>query len=302
MEIVAVESRDVAAGTLVRDVLSNISEARQHLSQSYAHAVVFDKEVTVGQQAESLVRLLVDFNMQNPDAQSLLICERKSLHGGLHSSGPDVVFGTVASGSAEENALKRVHVKYVAPMSGNDGRDSVVGGSVPLTTLLISLQCLPFVPDIVAVLRLTDIAAVDVADSTVQLPSSFGQNVTKAPWYGSSFAALADTQQFALATGLFVDAVAQWSTLKDAELSVKPPVALLWDDAERLDEARRALVGCTFDVVQRGCLRHQALQSSDGEVPSNALVALPLFGDATASTLQEDTHMVPLPEPLWGCM
>eukprot|EP00927_Polykrikos_kofoidii_P043204 TRINITY_DN37265_c0_g2_i1.p1 TRINITY_DN37265_c0_g2~~TRINITY_DN37265_c0_g2_i1.p1 ORF type:complete len:465 (-),score=73.09 TRINITY_DN37265_c0_g2_i1:121-1392(-) len=252
-----------------------------------SHAVLFNQDVGEGRRVEALLQILAEICIRDPEAQCLLICERRQLHGTNFLS-PGRTSCLPEAGSAEVEALRRVHVKYVTPAaaatthsSGVGGVGGLSGGALPpIASLLTSIHCLTFAPTVVAVLGLMDLVASGGRSSSHG--AAFGSSVGRSsgsngyfPWALNGGFALADGQHFALALGLLSDATAQLITLRR-----RPCAAFVWEDAQSLNMSQRALLGISCEAVWLA-------ESSDTAAPRGCttLIATPFFAVDGASHL-----------------
>eukprot|EP00928_Gymnodinium_smaydae_P083121 TRINITY_DN66380_c0_g1_i1.p1 TRINITY_DN66380_c0_g1~~TRINITY_DN66380_c0_g1_i1.p1 ORF type:complete len:295 (+),score=78.73 TRINITY_DN66380_c0_g1_i1:26-910(+) len=255
--------------------------------------------------AEILLRSLAELCVRDPEAHCLLLCQRKTLHGSLWQTAAAERF---APGSSMEEALRRVHIKYVEPASsGAESRTE--SGLPPLSTLLVSLQCLDFTPRAIGVLGLQRLVATAAAAAAVGSsgpaaggvltdgadPAAVPLPQWRSPWRGGI---VADLQQFALAVGLFLDAAASVSSGYPS--SGRGAAAILWDDAASIGRSRRELLGCSFDAVWN------ATTHADGRLELSGLGSGAVDEDAEAGCEANDEevllHGAVLPRPMWECM
>lgn len=236
-----------------------------------SQAVLFDAAVAPARRAEALLELLAEVCQGDPRAECVLLCEREQLRGPEFAQlaraelgGPD----QAAQGGAgrmtklPEDALRRVHIKYV-PLA------SSAGGPPPLVRVLALLQNLPFAPAAVAVLGLARLArgGGHVPDTIPGGAAASAAGPPDARSHALLGAASVDAQQAALAAAL----------LADAAIQVAPPggcaaFALLCEEAAPAGpqaEAQQAMLGCSFEAVW--CAHHSSLG------PAAALVAAPIM-------------------------
>ncbi|CAE8686182.1 unnamed protein product [Polarella glacialis] len=193
-------------------------------------ALIFDDSISACQRAEAMLNVLLQFCKHDPEAQCVLLCERRQLHS------PD--FADFARARqlqddlAASEALQRIHIKYVHP-------PATAGALPPLVDILAALQNLPFAPTAVAVLGLAHLTS--CAGAAMGSAASFGFNARPA-LLGT---AAVDDQHFALAATLLVDAIEQapWCPGKQHRCT-----ALLGEVASSA-ETRLSLLGSIFDIV-----------------------------------------------------
>lgn len=200
---------------------------------------VVSEEEDESRSAEALLELLGQLcHDLGREAHCVLICERRRLHGlrfrqSVWSSGGPRV---------PDEALKRVHVKYVLP-------PAALGDIPPLFELLVGLQNLPFVPAAIAILGLTSLTSTPSSASTSNLPGAPGNPAACYIRPSLIGAAAADARHFALGAALLLDAVGQASdSQKDANFCR----AILWDDSAPPEGSAQAvaqhgLLGSSFD-------------------------------------------------------
>merc|ERR1740129_543510 len=80
-------------------------------SGQHAQAVLFDSTVDAGQRAEALLELLVQLCCRDPEAQCILLCERRQLH--TAAFGQRARVSPLLLQAEAEAALRRIHIKYV---------------------------------------------------------------------------------------------------------------------------------------------------------------------------------------------
>jgi len=193
-----------------------------------------------GRSAEAVLEVLGQLCHElGPEAHCVLICERRRLHGvrfrqSVWSSGGPL---------APDEAMKRVHIKYVLP-------PAALGDTPPLVEVLAGLQNLTFAPVAIAILGLTMLTraatSCDASAYAPGVPSNPAACYVRPGLFG---AAAADARHFALGAALLVDAVAQASSRR---LSADCCRALLWDDAAPPEGSAQAvaqlgLLGSSFD-------------------------------------------------------
>ncbi|CAK0895026.1 unnamed protein product [Prorocentrum cordatum] len=124
-----------------------------------SQAVLFDAAVAPARRAEAALQLLAEVCRGDPRAECVLLWRREQLRGPEFARLARAELGGLEQGEAAgrtatslpEDALRRVHVKYVLPASP-------AGGPPPLVRALALLHNLPFAPAAVAVLGLARLA------------------------------------------------------------------------------------------------------------------------------------------------
>lgn len=202
------------------------------------------------------------------NAECLLICERRQLHGPEFAE-----FVHSQTNDDDGSALRRIRLKYVLP-------PAAAGDIPPLVTLLAGLQNLDFRPVVVAVLGLSQLtrsrkppALPQHAIAGEAPPLGFGGLGGGGAPFG---AALVEAQNLALATMLLVDVAAQATTLSGC-----PCRGLLWDTGVCL-EAQLGLLGAALEGVWSASMGDVEDNESDaGEGGGGPIILEPLFGIAS---------------------
>jgi len=207
----------------------------------YTSTAVASESEDEGRSTEALLEVLGHLCQElGSEAHCILICERRRMHGlsfrqSVWSSGGP---------SPSDEAMKRVHIKYVMP-------PSALGDMPPLVELLVGLQNLTFKPAAVAILGLTSLTCAPSSNAAITMPgapSNPAACYTRNAFIG---AAAADARNFALCAALLVDAVEQVSADQKGHHGCR---ALLWDDAAPPEGSAQAsaqlgLLGSAFDGV-----------------------------------------------------
>jgi len=120
----------------------------------HRQAVLFEASIPAEQQAVALLDVLLKICVKDSTAQCVLLCSRRQLHSAAFGQRARCLTASSCLGQQQaqiaEDALRRVHIKYVqqAPASG---------GLPELVELLSALQNLAFAPAAIAVLGLSQL-------------------------------------------------------------------------------------------------------------------------------------------------
>eukprot|EP00929_Paragymnodinium_shiwhaense_P025579 TRINITY_DN15433_c0_g1_i3.p1 TRINITY_DN15433_c0_g1~~TRINITY_DN15433_c0_g1_i3.p1 ORF type:complete len:328 (+),score=76.28 TRINITY_DN15433_c0_g1_i3:84-1067(+) len=271
------------------------------------HLLFCDAAVDAQKQAEAAVWLLGRICLDDPKAQCLLLCAKPRLR--------DVDLGQVAlqaclTGGDADEALGRVHVKYLTPCGDDSAAkpgasvatDPAVGswsGGMPaferlpqLTQLAWSLQRLPFKPTVVAVLGLSELVT-----SQRRCSGDGGKNSYAWPMSGMAAARMADAHHLALTAALLTDAVAQIGAQRQQLEQGGVTAAVIFEDDREVAEVYEDVDG----TVRIGPhLEVQRQQSACLPLEHEQVQPAP---QALQDKLQEiENDMGSMPAPLWSCM